>query len=256
MTDLITDRDPPAADIVAAEYVLGLLDDAGRRDARLRAARDRSFARLVDDWTDRLAPLCDEVGDEAPPAHVWPRVRSRLGWSPVDGARAAAPAGLAFWRSAAAAGFAAAAVLAVVAMQKPRQLEATRPVAAIPAPVPVTPSIPEPRAMVEMPVSRLVSDKGATAFLATADMQAGGIWLVPVPGTVHGDGRVPVLWLIPAGKAPMPMGFLAPEHSHWVSIPRELMQAGVVLAVTMEPAGDAPPPKPSVAPMATGSLSL
>ena len=110
--------------------------------------------------------------------------------------------------------------------------------------------------MVEMPVSRLVSDKGTTAFLATADTQAGGVWLVPVPGTVHGQGRVPVLWLIPAGKAPMAMGFLAPEHSHWVTIPRELLQAGVVLAVTMEPDAAAPPVKPSVAPMATGSLSL
>lgn len=260
MTDLMLDREPPAADIVAAEYVLGLLDDAGRRDARLRIARDRAFARLVDDWTDRLAPLCEEAGETAPPAHIWPRVRTRLGWSPMEGARAATTGGLAFWRSAAAAGFAAAAVLAVVAMQKPRQIDAPLPVAVVPTvpqpqPRAMTPQ-PQPRAMTEMPVSRLVSDKGATAFLATTDMQAGGVWLVPVPGTVHGDGRVPVLWLIPAGKAPMAMGFLAPEHSHWVTIPRELLQAGVVLAVTMEPDTAAPPTKPSVAPMATGSLSL
>lgn len=256
MRDHELDRDPPSADLQAAEYVLGVLDAAQRREARLRVARDSAFARLVDEWNRRLAPLVEELTDEVTPPHVWPRIRSRLGWAPVESADRPGGGKLAFWRGAAATGFAAAAALAVVALQKPRDIDTRAPIAAQPA-APVT-SI--PAAMTELPVAQIVTDKGAVAYLATVDTRTGGMWLAPVPGLVPAGERLPVLWLIPPGQKPRSLGYVGASRSHWVGMSsaelHKAMEAGWVLAITMEPAAPVAPQAPSTAPMATGSLSL
>ena len=242
------DRDPPSADLLAAEYVLGLLDARERRDARLRINRDPAFARLVDDWARRLEPLNDELVAEDVPTHLWPRLRTRLGWSPVQDARRP-QAG--FWKAATAAGFAAAAALAVVAVQKPRVVQ-------LPAPAVATRD--ERGPMQELPVTRLVSDNGQIAYLATVDTRTGGMWLVPVPGTVPTGAKAPVLWLIPKGGTPKSLGYVGASKSHWVDVPKaELdpaMQSGWTVAITMEPVQPVAPQAPSSAPMAAGTLSL
>lgn len=251
MRDHDLDRDPPSADLLAAEYVLGVLSSTQRRDARLRITRDPAFARLVDDWARRLEPLNDELTPADVPAHLWPRLHTRLGWSPV-GADARASGRTGFWKGAAAAGFATAAVLAVVALQKPRVIvQPAAPVAV--QPKPATP-------MPEMPVTRLVADNGQIAYLATVDARGGGMWLVPVPGTVPAGQKAPVLWLIPPGGKPKSLGYVGASRSHWVDVPKaELeagMQSGWTVAITMEPVQKVAPQAPSSAPMATGSLTL
>ncbi|MGH8079451.1 MAG: anti-sigma factor, partial [Lysobacter sp.] len=106
------DGEPPSADVHAGEYVLGVLDARERRLAEARIETEPAFARLVADWERRFAALIAEIDPAAVPAHIWPRLRTRLGWSPVEGA---APRGVwnsvGFWRATAAL----AAALAVVA---------------------------------------------------------------------------------------------------------------------------------------------
>jgi anti-sigma-K factor RskA len=254
MRDPEIDRDPLPADLLAAEYVLGVLDAAQQRELRLRAARDPAFARLVDDWTRRLAPLADELADVAPPAHAWPRLRTRLGWSPVE-ARAPSTRGAGFWKAAAAAGFTAAAVLAVVAVQRPRVGVDDR------APSVATTRGEAPsNAMPELPVTQLVADNGRIAYLATVDTLTGGMWLVPVPGSVPAGTRAPVLWLIAPGQKPKSLGYVGASRSHWVDVPKaELhagMQSGWTVAITMEPVQPVAPQAPSGKPMAAGTLAL
>ena len=53
-------------EVLAAEYVLGTLDLEARRRAEARLASDRAFARLVEDWTRRLAPLSDASMSSTP----------------------------------------------------------------------------------------------------------------------------------------------------------------------------------------------
>lgn len=247
------DRDPPSADIHAAEYVLGVLDARQRREARLRTGRDPAFARLVDDWSRRLEPLHDELPTPDVPSHVWPRIRTRLGWSPV-GAAPVRNDGTGFWKGAAAAGFAAAAVLAVVALQKPRVPSSPAATVAVqPKPAAAAP-------MPEMPVTRLVANNGQIAYLATIDTKSGGMWLVPVPGTVPEGAKAPVLWLIPPGGTPKSLGYVGASRSHWVDVPKDElhngMQSGWTVAITMEPVQPVAPQAPSSAPMAAGTLSL
>ncbi|MGY4515922.1 anti-sigma factor domain-containing protein [Lysobacter sp. HA18] len=242
------DRDPPSDDLLAGEYVLGVLDERTRREVRLRIARDPAFARLVEDWSARLDRLNDELPPATVPDHAWPRIRTRLGWSPVTGGRERAGAG--FWKAATAAGFAAAAVLAVVAVQKPRVIN---------VPVQSVASQAKP-VMPELPVTQLMTNSGQIAYLATPDPHGGGMWLVPVPGTVPEGQMAPVLWLIAPGQKPKSLGYVGASHSHWVDVPKaELhagMQSGWTVAITMEPVQPVAPQSPSSKPMAAGTLSL
>jgi anti-sigma-K factor RskA len=251
------DRDPPSTDLLAAEYVLGVLDAAQLRETRLRIARDPAFARLVDDWSRRLDTLNDELDDAVVPAHAWPRLRTRLGWSPFE-ARAERSSPVGFWKGAAAAGFAAAAVLAVVAVQRPRVVQTSRPIAATPAQPAATKAA--AAAMPEMPVTQLVANNGQIAYLATIDTKTGGMWLVPVPGTVPQGAMAPVLWLIAPGHKPKSLGYVGASRSHWVDVPKaELhagMQSGWTVAITMEPVQQVAPQAPSSKPMAAGTLAL
>ncbi|WP_162823739.1 anti-sigma factor [Lysobacter sp. TY2-98] len=242
------DRDPPSADLLAGEYVLGVLDAHARREARLRASHDPAFARLIDDWARRLEPLHDELPKDAVPTHVWPRIRTRLGWASIE--RASTPR-VGLWKAATAAGFATAAALAVVMLQVPRSTPPSTPVAATPKAV--TP-------MPEMPVTRLVKNDGQLAYLATVDMHGGGMWLVPVPGAMDEDGMAPVLWLIAPGQKPKALGYVGAWKSHWVDVPKAELHAGMTskwtIAITMEPVQPVAPQVPSSKPMAAGTLSL
>ncbi|PTT65606.1 hypothetical protein DBR34_02050, partial [Stenotrophomonas sp. HMWF003] len=117
--DLHDDGQPPSADILAGEYVLGVLDAAQRSEAEQRIATDPGFARLVNQWENRLAPMLDALGSEAVPAHVWPRIRTALGWPAVGASAPRAWQRTGFWQGMTAL----AAVVALVAVFSRGQLE-------------------------------------------------------------------------------------------------------------------------------------
>lgn len=249
----IEDRDfegaqPPSADLFAGEYVLGVLDAGQRRDAEARIAQDPAFARLVADWEQRLAPLLAEFEGAEIPAHVWPRIRSRLGWPSVgDVAAPSAPpsaqkTGLwqnaGFWQGV--AGLAVAAALAAVAigplgLLKPETPD-TRVVVQPPAPPVEDPDAPKP-------VSTLLRDDGSTGWLASVDPTEGTVLMVPVPAAADAQGREPELWIIPPGGKAQSLGIVSINRSHTVKVPDTLrgdLEKGAVLAITLEPKGGAP----------------
>ena len=53
---------------LAAEYVLGSLGADERRSVEEQMRRDAELARLVQEWTLRLAPIIEAVPPVAPPA--------------------------------------------------------------------------------------------------------------------------------------------------------------------------------------------
>ena len=253
----IEDRDfegtqPPSADLFAGEYVLGVLDAGQRREAEARVAQDPAFARLVADWEQRLAPLLAEYEGAEIPSHVWPRIRSRLGWPSVgDAAAPAVPAtapkaGLSqstgFWQGV--AGLAVAAALAAVAigplgLLKPDTPD-TRVVVQPPTPD-TTPPVEDPDA--PKPVSTLLRDDGSTGWLASVDPTEGTVLMVPVPANADAEGREPELWLIPPGGKAQSLGIVSINRSHTVKVPdtlRDALDQGAVLAITLEPKGGAP----------------
>jgi anti-sigma-K factor RskA len=259
--DLEFDRDPPDDDVLAAEYVLGVLDTPARLHAQARIAGERAFAMLVDEWERRFAPLIDEIAPVDVPAHLWPRLRARLGWTPFETAAPAAPAAARArsetrsnpWRWATGASLALAAALAVVALRRPAELPEPAPqppVAVAPTPAPVE----EERAK---PVVVLAGEGGQTGWLAAVDAVRGAVTMTPVPEAVDVGDRVGELWLIPSDGVPRSLGFVSHELAHTIDVPDALqaeLAAGAVLAVTLEPKAGIPHAAPTGPIVAKGEI--
>lgn len=250
--ELPIDNDPPGDDLLAAEYVVGVLDASARAAVEARAARDPVFASQVDAWQGRLAPLLDEVPAAAVPLHVWPRIRTQLGWSAVESARSGVWNSVGFWRGAAASAMAVAAALAVVALRPPgvSPLPTDRP-----APVATAPVV-EPEAQARKVVV-LERDGGGAGWLAAIDPARDAITMTPVPAAADTSGRVGELWLIPAGGSPQSLGFVSHELSHTVQVPaglRAAIAAGAVLAITLEPEQGIPHAAPTGPIIASGNI--
>lgn len=256
-------QEPPSADLLAGEYVLGVLDADQRRAAQARIGSDAGFARLVADWEQRLAPLLAEFGDAEVPPHLWPRIRTQLGWPAVGSADVAAKPGLwqstGFWR--AATGLAAAAALAAVAIGPLGLLRddpdvGPGPIAVDPGPTPPPkPPVEDPSA--PKPVTTLARDDGSPGWLASVDRDDGTVLMVPVPTAADADGRVPELWLIPPGESPKSLGIVSIDRSHTVKVPdalRDALAKGALLAITLEPSGGAPQGVPTGPIVAKGDI--
>ena len=107
--------------ILAAEFVSGLLDPARRADAERRIETDAAFAELVQAWRERLSDL-DRTAPAMPPdTTLWQRIDSQIGTT-KQGARSTKPGLFShFWntidglRTATATSLAAALVFAIVA---------------------------------------------------------------------------------------------------------------------------------------------
>lgn len=252
--DLHDDGEPPSADILAGEYVLGVLDAARRAEVERRIASDLGFGRLVTQWENRLAPMLESLGTEAVPAHLWPRIRTSLGWPSAATASPRLWQRTGFWQGMTAL----AAALALVAVFSRRELEPAAPVSTPVAVTPSTPTAPAEPEQATKPVTPLLHDDGTPGWLASVDKTHGKVLMVPVPAPADAAGRAPELWLIPAGGAPRSLGLVSINRAHTVAVPDTLRDAlvnGSVLAITLEPSTGAPQGIPTGPIIAKGDLA-
>lgn len=240
---------PPDDDLLAGEYALGVLDADARRSVEARMNDEPVFARTVKAWERRLAPLLFETEAVAPASHVWPRIRTRLGWSAVESAK---PDGLwnsvGFWRTTTVLAIAAGIASLAIGLRAPPGVQSTTPVAGQPA---------ASEEQVAKPVTVLSGADGATAWIATIDPARDKVLMVPVPRPADVSGRVDELWIIPAGRAPISLGFVSNEKAHTIAIPAALRSAvgvGATLAITLEPKFGIPHAAPSGAVVAKGDI--
>jgi anti-sigma-K factor RskA len=118
--------DPGDGDVPAAEYVLGVLGAAERREVERRMAREPALAAEVAFWEERLSPLADAVEPALPPPDVWSRIDSAVTAETAGGVVPARPPvwqSLAFWRglTAASMSLAAASIAALAYIGRPAQ---------------------------------------------------------------------------------------------------------------------------------------
>jgi anti-sigma-K factor RskA len=219
------------ADLLAAEYALGVLEADQRREAEARLQRDPAFAAEVAAWSERLAPMAEATPAVSPPAALWGRIAARL---PAEkGANDNTP-GLRFWRSLAigASGLAAASVAAVVVLL-------------------ARPAVPKPE------VATLVTAKGVAAVVVAFDPRTGALLVSPAPG-LQAAGHTPHLWLREPGGSVTLVGAIDASKPATHSLPPELARQAAKaagLALSLEPAGHKPIDRPGGEVVASGDFT-
>ena len=230
-------NEPEDSDLLAAEYVLGTLDVAERSLAGLRIQTDLPFARAVDDWQDRLAPLIDTIEPVAPPDHLLGDLMVRLfGTDPVvdEVALARLKRRVRLWQGATAGCSAiAAALLAWIALggtvtsQSPEQFTAV-----------------------------LQRDASAPAMVLHVDLKSRSLTVTSLASAVPA-GKSYQLWIInPAIGSPQSLGLVpARVATHELLTPYDpAVITDATYAVTVEPTGGSPTGQPSGTPILSGRL--
>lgn len=230
-----TGPEPDGDDIVAAEYVLGVLPADERAAAARRIDSDAAFARIVDKWEVHFAALAAAYLPVEAPTGVKPAVDRRL----FAGGTAAPPApgegllsSLRFWRGLAAAALAVLALYIVVPLVIP------------PA------QIPQSRLIASIAPSN--SDVG---YLAVYDPAAGQVALSHVSGE-RGAGHDYELWMVEGQNAPVSMGVIPAGDAVRIVVKPELrakLAKGAALAISLEPSGGSPNGRPTTV-VAVGGL--
>jgi anti-sigma-K factor RskA len=217
-------NEPPSIDVMAGEYVLGVLDASSRRRAQEQMRNDPAFAALVEAWERHLSPLHEDLAPIAVPGHLLPSIRRRLGWQP-SAPKEGLWQSLGFWRGTAALA-AGVALCALIFGQG----------------ILHAPSPPD-ESQLARTVTTLAHDDGTPGWLASVDLKQGAVLMVPVPASADALGRVPELWLIAPGEPARSLGIVSINKSHTVKVPSQLRRAlmdGSILAITLEPPGGAP----------------
>jgi anti-sigma-K factor RskA len=234
MSDDDTINPGQGAKLLAAEYVLGVLGAAERRQAQLRIVRDRSFAEEVAFWEERLGAFADAVDPVAPPAQAWTRIARSLRMRDSTAPRESLWRSLPFWRSFAlgSAALAAASLGALTFIE----------------------IAPPPRAPM---MATLGSASGQPSFVAAVNADGTSLMVVPA-SLVIPDQRALELWLIPAGEEPHSLGLIDPGRPVRIEVPRELVAritTDAALAVSIEPPGGSPSGQPTGPVVATGNFA-
>ena len=222
-------------EVLAGEYVLGVLDTVERDAAEALLASDPAFARSVHQWEARLAPLAERLTPVAPPPALRDRIMAQIGAArtaplpSTSGNVVRLNRQVAIWRGAALAASALAAVLAGVILL-PRA------------------TVPDQRY-----VAVLEPEGAGAAFLATIDLKTGTV-SVRRTGTAPEAGKSHELWAIGAGRdKPQSLGVVDAN----LKIPLERLgpfDPATVFAISLEPAGGSPTGQPTGPVLYTGKL--
>jgi anti-sigma-K factor RskA len=223
-------------DLLAVEYVLGVLPADERRIASGRIDTETGFARLVDAWEVHFAPMAAAYAAVDPPASVKAAIDRRL-FASSAAASAAPRAGLwsslAFWRGLAAAAIAALAVYVALPY--------------------VNPPLPQPGTRL---VASLAADNSNVKYLAVYDAATHEVGLSLVSGE-RGAGKDFELWMIEGKNAPVSMGVIPAGQTARMAVTpavRQKLAQGALLAVSLEPAGGSPTGQPTGPVVAAGDL--
>lgn len=235
LTDTTSD-DFGGDDLLAAEYVVGVLPAAERADVSARIDRDQGFSRLVNGWVAHLTPLDSAYPPVEPPASVKMALDRRLFASTAQTqASGSLWSSLAFWRGLSTAALAA--LVITVGANMMRQ--------------PVTPT-PQPQL-----VASLAADGSAVHYLAVYNPETGTVGLSHVAGDREA-GRDFELWMIEGQNAPVSMGVIpvgATNHMTVDAASKAKLAAGATLAISLEPTGGSPTGQPTGPVVAAGKLA-
>jgi anti-sigma-K factor RskA len=219
-------------EILAGEYVLGVLSLDARRRVESRMRSDQAFARLIDRWQSNLQSFNEDYQEDQPPQAVFDAIERRLfGQTQGQAGRANMWNSIGFWR-----GFSfVASVIAVAAIV----YIATTQIA-----------VKQGRGL----VAELSAPGNPITLLASFDPTDGRLRIVPVAS--ENKDKSLQLWLVPGNGNPKSLGVFQPGASGELVIPTDLradIGEGATLAVSLEPLGGSPTGLPTGPVIASGS---
>lgn len=221
-------------EVLAGEYVLGVLPMETRRMVERRMTEDRKFASAVERWQVELAPFDEDYQETAPNPAVFGQIERRL----FGDAPAAVPAtgiwnAAGFWRWVSLGTSLTAAVAVVHASGVFRQQTPTG------APL----------------IAELSAPNSQVNLVASFDSSNGRLRIVPVAAGRPQEKSLQ-LWLVPGSGDPRPLGVFQPNAEGELLIPAELRNTiddGSTLAVSLEPFGGSPTGLPTGPIVASGT---
>jgi anti-sigma-K factor RskA len=217
-------------DTRAAEYVLGVLSAAERREVQRQLATDSALRAEVERWEDRLAPLISEVSAVEPPMHIWRGIEERISAAGKPKLRRSRWESLAFWRSMTfgAAALAAASLAALVYVST--SVQPLRPMVANVAGV-------------------------QSSFVAAIDPASRSLTIIPSAVTSYEQHSLQ-LWLIASGGKPQSLGLIESAKPVRVMLPAQVvLSTDATLAVSLEPPGGSPTGQPTGPVIASGKIT-
>src|SRR5262245_28270759 len=221
-------------DLLAAEYVLGVLSAAERREAERRLAADLAFQRDVAFWEEKLGGLATPIAPVTAPADGWARVEAAIARADKE-RRSGFWNNIALWRTFAlgSASVALASLLALAAV------------------------VLQPTPGGEQLLARLDAEGGKLSFVAAVNPGGDSLTIVPASLLVP-EQKSMELWLIPKGEKPHSLGLIDPNRPLKVEVPKELLDRvnqDATLAVSLEPEGGSPTGQPTGPVIANGKLA-
>jgi anti-sigma-K factor RskA len=225
-------------DVLAGEYVLGVLDAEARDAAEARLAADPGFAVRVARWRDDLSSLDAAYAATPAPPGLYPLIEKRLfGEAPPAAARPFAGVwqSLTLWRGLTFASLVLVAGLVAANIGLWRQ----------PGEMPGGATL----------VAELSSDDAPIDLVALYYASSGAISITPVAAEPEA-GQSLQLWLIDGDGPPLSLGVL-PEDGRGELVVGEDLRAlfaeGAVLAISLEPEGGSPTGAPTGPVIAAGA---
>jgi len=220
------DEDP---DLLAAEYVLGVLEPEQARALEALALHDPAIRDSIAAWQDRLAPIALSLAPHPPPPVLWRRLALATGIDRVSGARPGwvwRSAGL--WRATTALSLAVAASLAFLLLTRPQP--------------------------VGQPMLAALSPSGAPGAIFLVRVDADGHATVVAAGRPDlPSGKALELWALkPGATAPESLGLIPASGQRRLIVSD---RAGTQLLVSQEPPGGSPTGLPTGPVVYAGTLT-
>lgn len=214
---------------LAAEYVLGLMDDAIARAFEQRLTLEPALRDQVAAWENDFAALTDAIPEVAPPASVWANVSREVFGAP-ERSSLMSRFGFGQW----VLGAMAAASLAFVVFQS---------------------GLFDPSLQPEF-VAEVASDDASLGFRAEYDVETASLYLTRLNGAAA-PGRSLEFWLIAGGDAPVSV-IVWPNgaESERISLPAPMAASlpGATIAISDEPEGGSPTGAPTGAVLAAAEV--
>jgi anti-sigma-K factor RskA len=222
--------------MLAAEYVLGVLPVDERRRVAERIENDPAFAREVDAWELRLSGMAEAYEPVEPPADVKQALDRRLvsGGATQTRQRVGLWNSLALWRGLTAAAL----VVALVALAIPYLI--------------VDPGT----ITTERLIASLSHDDTDVHYFVVYDEAKSDIGLSHVTGA-RAEGHDFELWLIEGNNPPASLGVIPEGSNVHLAVSEQLQRkidAGAVFAISLEPGGGSPTGQPTGPVVAVGDL--